>query len=627
MFFVILPNKKVIKFINFIMMVDFVKFFYFRSFETLIIKVNNCIVESNFLLIESCFVNLFFNENKKQLFVLGSMCKYLMANAVKILFPFSVLGFGNVVGNGFYYDFELDFKLSSKILEKLEKQIYFLLEKRFLITIFLSSAEKVKKIFFNNEYKINLINKTYESNIYIYKCGSFLDICNNIYKIFFKNAFFLKLIKVSGAYWMGNSSNIMLQRIEGFVSFKYEQLNDYILSLNDVRDHRLLGKKYDLFHFQNDTCGMIFWHKDGWIIYQEIIKYLRNIFFFNNYLEVNTPQLINKNLWKMSGHLDKFSENMYSLFSDNDFFILKPMNCPAHVQIFKNSIKSYKDLPIKYCEFGSCYRKEFSGALHGIMRVKNFIQDDGHIFCTENQIQREVILFIKSLFVVYKKFLFKNILIKLATRPEKRVGEDFIWDKAEKSLVLALNKLNLNYFICKGEGAFYGPKIEFTLKDNIGRLWQCGTIQVDFFIPKRLNSYYINRYGFKQFPIILHRAIIGSIERFMGILLEDNFGNFSLWLCPIQIIVLNITANEISYSKKICDFLKKENIRVSFDFKNDKISLKIRNASIRRIPYLLIVGKNEVTNELVSVRTRDSNDLGAMKIDIFLNMFNLCLFN
>jgi threonyl-tRNA synthetase len=344
-------------------------------------------------------------------------------------------------------------------------------------------------------------------------------------------------------------------------------------------------------------------------------------------MEVNTPQLINKHLWEMSGHLDKFSDNMYIISSDDDIYVLKPMNCPAHVQIFKNSIKSYKELPIKYCEFGSCHRKEFSGSLHGIMRVKNFIQDDGHIFCTEEQIQKEVILFIKSLFIVYKKFNFKTILIKLSTRPEKRVGSDLIWDKAEKCLILALNKINLNYLICHGEGAFYGPKIEFTLKDNIGRLWQCGTIQVDFFIPKRLNSYYINKFGTKQFPIMLHRAIIGSIERFFGILLENNNGNFPLWLSSIQVIVLNITINEIWYSKKIVDVLKKKNIRVIYDFKNDKISLKIRNASIKKIPYILIIGKNEVNGNSVSVRDRNVGNLGIMNIDHFINILNLCLFN
>ncbi len=618
MFFIILPNKKIIKFISSIMIINLIKYFNNDLLINFTIKSNGFFVKKCFLLIKNSFIDLFYYKDMFQLSTAKIFYKYLVAYSIKILFPFSILGFGNSVENGFYYDFEIDFRLSFNILKKIERKMILLLEFRFSNFMFFFNKKNFINLFFINKYKNDLIDK---NDIYIYKYGSFLDFSyefnfENLYK--FYN---FELVKVSGAYWLSDSLNIMLQRIEGNFFDSFFKL-DKNLS-NNIIDHRLLSRKYDLFHFQADTCGVIFWHKNGWIIYQEIIKYLRYIFNFYEYIEVNTPQLMNKNLWEISGHLDKFFESMYFIFSDDDVFLLKPMNCPAHVQIFKNSIKSYKDLPIKYCEFGSCHRKEFSGSLHGIMRVKNFVQDDGHIFCSEYQIQKEVILFIKSLFIVYKKFQFKNILVKLSTRPKKRVGNDLIWDKAEKSLILALDKLNLDYVICKEEGAFYGPKIEFTLKDNIGRLWQCGTIQIDFFIPKRLCASYFNRFGLKQFPIILHRAIIGSIERFFGILLENNSFNFPFWLCPIQIIVLSITFFEIHYSKKIVEILKKENFRVTFDFKNDKISFKIRNAITKKIPYLIIIGKNEVINNFISVRHKEEKNLGVMKIDFFINMIKL----
>lgn len=631
MFFIVLPNKKIVKFFSPIMLINLFKYFYNYSFIDFF-KINGFIVKKNFFLkINSIVFSYKFDHiiyNKFQIYIAKNLYKSLVSYSIRLFFPFAILSFGESSENGFYYDFELDLKLSLENLKKIEKKIFLLLEQNFSFFIFLFENKNYKNdenLFFLNNYSRDIIKNS--QNICIYKCGLHIDILNNFHFDYLNKDIFFKLTNISGAYWMKNSSNIMLQRIEGVVFSDNEVLNNYIFSFKDMKDHRLLGKKYDLFHFQLDTCGMIFWHKDGWVIYQEIIKYLRYIFSFFEYMEVNTPQLINKNLWEMSGHLDKFYDNMYIIFSDNDTFVLKPMNCPAHVQIFKNSIKSYKDLPIKYCEFGSCHRKEFSGALHGIMRVKNFIQDDGHIFCTEDQIQKEVILFIKSLFIVYKKFKFTDILIKLSTRPEKRVGNDIIWDKAEKSLMVAMNKLNLNYLIVEGDGAFYGPKIEFTLKDNISRLWQCGTIQVDFFIPKRLGAYYINRFGNKQCPIMLHRAIIGSIERFLGILLENSFDNFPLWLCPVQVIVLNITINEICYSKKIVNILKKENIRVIFDFKNDKISFKIRNAIMKKIPFFIIIGKSELQDNSVSVRNKNSGNLGVMKVDDFINMFKICLFS
>lgn len=624
MFFIVLPNKRVVKFFNSVMLIDLFKYFFDYSFVSFF-KVNGFFVKNCFLIKKNSVVKFYKDFDKIHLFIVSDFYKYLMSNSIKLFFPFSILSTGFVCENTFFYDFEFEFKLSSSFLERLEKKMNFLLEINVLSSFFLLSNFTNKNSLIFNDYKMKHIN--YNDEIYIYKYGSYLDLCFGSSFDYLVGEFFFKLLKLSGAYWMGNSSNIMLQRVEGIVFHKYENLCDYILSYKNMNDHRVLGKKYDLFHFQQDSGGVIFWHKNGWIIYQEILKYLRFIFSNYNYMEVNTPQLINKNLWEMSGHLDKFCDNMYIVYSDNDIFVLKPMNCPAHAQIFKNSIKSYKDLPVKYCEFGSCHRKEFSGSLHGIMRVRNFVQDDGHIFCLEEQLQKEVTLFIKSLFVVYKKFLFTDILIKVSTRPDKRVGSDILWDKAEEALVFVLNNLKLKYLICFGEGAFYGPKIEFTLKDSIGRFWQCGTIQIDFFIPKRLDVRYFNKFGNKQFPIMIHRAIIGSVERFLGILLESCFDNFPLWLCPIQVIVLNITFNEILYSKQIFDLLKNENIRVGFDFKNDKISLKVRNAIVKKIPYLLIIGKKEFNDKLVSVRTKNFGKLGVMDINAFINMFKSCLSN
>jgi threonyl-tRNA synthetase len=458
----------------------------------------------------------------------------------------------------------------------------------------------------------------------LYKQGDFIDLCRGPHVPSTSKLKVFKLMKLAGAYWRGDSNNEMLQRVYGTAWENKKDLEDYLYRLEEAekRDHRKIGKVQDLFHTQEEAPGMIFWHPKGWTLYQIIVKYMSQIYRDNGYLEVNTPEILDRTLWEKSGHWDKFGDSMFTTNSENRDYAIKPMNCPGHVQIYKHSLKSYRDLPLRLAEFGSCHRNEPSGTLHGMMRVRNFVQDDAHIFCTPEQIQSEVSNFIDLTFEVYKHFGFENIDIKLSTRPEVRVGSDEVWDKAEASLAETLDAKGINWELQEGEGAFYGPKVEFVLKDCLDREWQCGTIQADFSMPERLGAQYIAEDGSKQTPIMLHGVKVGSIERFIGILIEHYEGAFPSWLAPIQAVILNITQKQEEFAKKVEKKLKKQGLRVISDLRNEKIGYKIREHSMQRYPYILVVGDREVENNQISVRQRGGQDLGSMSLEALIELIN-----
>ena len=479
------------------------------------------------------------------------------------------------------------------------------------------------KFFKNNgeNYKAEIIQSIpKEEEVSLYLQGNFTDLCRGPHAPSTGKLKIFKLMKVAGAYWRGDSSNEMLQRIYGTAWASKEDMASYLLRLEEAekRDHRKLGKQLDLFHLQDNAPGMVFWHPKGWSLWLQIEKYMRDMFQEYGYHEIKTPTVLDKGLWEKSGHWETYHENMFTTSSENREYAVKPMNCPGHVQIFNNNLHSYRDLPLRLAEFGSCHRNEPSGALHGLMRVRGFTQDDAHIFCTEDQIKDEVKNFNEMLYKAYADFGFKEVLVVLSTRPEKRIGSDEIWDKAEKSLENALKETGLKYEVQSGEGAFYGPKIEYTLKDSLGRLWQCGTIQLDFNLPERLSAEYIAEDNSRKTPVMLHRAIVGSMERFIGILVEHYSGLMPLWLAPIQVVVLNIADAHSIYSKEIVEILKKSGIRCNSDLRNEKITYKIREHSIQKVPYLLVIGDREVEKKHVTVRTQKGEDLGSMSIDAFI---------
>jgi threonyl-tRNA synthetase len=472
-------------------------------------------------------------------------------------------------------------------------------------------------------YKAELIESiSAEQELSLYQQGGFTDLCRGPHVPSTGKLSSFKLMKIAGAYWRGNSENEMLQRIYGTAWGDKKELQAYLHRLEEAekRDHRKLAKTLDLFHTQEEAPGMVFWHEKGWIIYQQIEQFIREKLRVNGYGEVKTPQLVDRTLWEKSGHWDKFGAMIFTTHSEHRDYAIKPMNCPCHVQIYNQGIKSYRDLPIRIAEFGSCHRNEPSGTLHGLMRVRNFVQDDAHIFCTENQIQEEVSVFIDMLFSVYKDFGFEEVIMKLSTRPENRVGDDSVWDKAESALELALNNKGLKWDLQPGEGAFYGPKIEFSLKDCIGRVWQCGTIQVDFSMPGRLGATYIAEDGSKQVPVMLHRAILGSLERFLGILIEEYAGTFPVWLAPAQVMVINIADRHADYASKIMRDLEQQGIRVKIDLRNEKIGFKIREHSMQRVPYLVIIGDKELEEKNITVRTQKGEDLGGLSVNDFAGL-------
>ncbi|NNL57831.1 MAG: threonine--tRNA ligase [Pseudomonadales bacterium] len=554
--------------------------------------------------------------------IIRHSCAHLVGHAVKQLFPEAKMVIGPVIDEGFYYDIAVDKPFTPEDVEAIEARMRELIAQDYDVIKKVTPREQVVAEFKQRgeDYKLRLVeDMPDEQAMGLYYHQEYVDMCRGPHvpnTRFLKN---FKLTKLAGAYWRGDANNEMLQRIYGTAWADKKALKAYITRMEEAekRDHRKLGKKLDLFHLQEEAPGMVFWHPRGWAIYQAIEQYIRKVQQDNGYLEIKTPQVVDRTLWEKSGHWDKFADNMFTIESESRDYAVKPMNCPCHVQIFNQGLKSYRDLPLRLAEFGCCHRNEASGTLSGLMRVRGFVQDDAHIFCAEDAIQQEVSTFIDVLYDVYRDFGFNEVLVKLSTRPEQRVGSDEIWDKSEKALELALNNKELDWQLLPGEGAFYGPKIEFSLRDCIGRVWQCGTIQVDFSMPERLDAQYVAEDGSRQVPVMLHRAILGSFERFIGILIEEYEGKFPAWLAPAQAVVMNITDNQAEYAKNVAEDLNKQGFRAETDLRNEKIGFKIRAHTLDRVPYLLVVGDKEVENGTVAVRTQDGKDLGSMPLAEF----------
>ncbi|MGD8559982.1 MAG: threonine--tRNA ligase, partial [Gammaproteobacteria bacterium] len=544
---------------------------------------------------------------------------HLLAQAVKELYPDAQITIGPVVEDGFYYDIAYDEAFTPEDLQKIEKRMKELAKKDFQVSRTVMPRDEAISFFRNmgEEYKAQIIEDIpKDEQLSLYSQGDFTDLCRGPHVPSTGKLKAFKLMKLAGAYWRGDSNNEMLQRIYGTAWTNKQELKDYLHRLEEAekRDHRKLARKMDLFHTQEESPGMIFWHHNGWTVYNEVQQYIRETLRQHGYEEVHTPEVVDRVLWEKSGHWDKFGDEMFTTHSENRDYAVKPMNCPCHVQIFNQGLKSYRDLPLRMAEFGSCHRNEPSGTLHGLMRLRNFVQDDAHIFCTEDQIQEEVSAFIDLLYQVYDDFGFSDIIVKLSTRPEKRVGSDEVWTKAEHALEQALNAKKLEWDLQPGEGAFYGPKIEFSLRDCLDRVWQCGTIQVDFSMPGRLDATYVAEDSSKQVPVMLHRAILGSMERFIGILIEHHAGAFPVWLAPWQAVVMSITDRQSDYVQEIEKSLRNRGLRVKSDLRNEKIGFKIREHTLQKVPYLLVVGDREQENQTVAVRTRGGKDLGSMSL-------------
>ncbi|BCX82702.1 threonyl-tRNA synthetase [Methylomarinovum caldicuralii] len=582
-------------------------------------KVDGRLVDLSHVIDHDAQVQIITPREEEGLEVVRHSTAHLLAQAVKELYPEAQVTIGPVIEDGFYYDFAYERPFTPEDLDKIEKKMQELAKAALPVERREVPREEAIEFFRRQgeEYKARIIEEIPEGEVIsLYSQGDFTDLCRGPHVPDTGKLKAFKLIRVAGAYWRGDARNEMLQRVYGTAWADKKQLKDYLRRLEEAqkRDHRRLGKQLDLFHIQEEAPGMVFWHDKGWRIYQAIEQYIRAKLRRNGYQEVKTPMVVDRSLWEKSGHWDKFGDMIFTTHSENRDYAIKPMNCPCHVQIYNQGLKSYRDLPLRMAEFGSCHRNEPSGTLHGLMRVRAFTQDDAHIFCTEAQIQDEVSRFIDLLFEVYRDFGFDEVLVKLSTRPENRVGSDEIWDKAEQALEEALNRKGLDWELQPGEGAFYGPKIEFALKDCLGRVWQLGTIQVDFSMPGRLGASYVAEDGSRQTPVMLHRAILGSLERFIGILIEHYAGLLPLWLAPVQAVVLNITDNQREYALEVEKFLSAQGFRIESDLRNEKIGYKIREHSMRRVPYLLIVGDKEMAARQVTVRTQQGKDLGAMNL-------------
>ena len=578
---------------------------------------------------EDCSVSVITIESQEGLEIMRhTLAAQVLARAIKNLYPDSKLAIGPTIDNGFYYDVECSETISIDDLEKIEKEMHNIVKSKSSITKKLSSKSDALNVFksLGESYKQDIINDSEQENdfqLYYQDNDKFVDLCRgpHLPNLSFIGAF--KLTKVSGAYWKGDSNNKMLTRIYGTAWNTEKELNKYLHELEEAekRDHRKIGKEMDLFHFQDEAPGMVFWHSDGWTIYRNLRNFVRSRLQESGYIEVNTPQVIDRKLWEASGHWDKYRENMFITEIDEEHAnekrvnALKPMNCPGHVQIYNQGIKSYKDLPLKYAEFGLCHRYERSGTMHGLMRVRAFTQDDGHIFCTENQIESETGLFIEFLSSLYSDLGFKEFDIKLSTRPEMRVGSDEIWDKAEAALESAIKNLGYPYRIDEGDGAFYGPKLDFVLTDAIGRDWQCGTFQLDFNLAERLDAQYVGEDGNKHYPVMIHRAVLGSFERFIGILIENYAGKLPFWLAPKQVVVASIVSEVNDYADEIANMLKKQGIRAEVDLRNEKIGYKVREHSTKKVPFIFAIGNNEKDERSVSIRQIGSTDTSSMSLD------------
>ena len=590
-------------------------------------EIDGQLVDTSFMIENDSDLAIITNKDDKALEVIRHSTAHLLAQATQQLYPKAQVTIGPVIDNGFYYDFAYKDGFSEQDLAKIEKKMNAIVKQNLPIERMEMSRDDAVEFFksMGEHYKAEIIESIpTDETLSLYKQGDFVDLCRGPHVPSTIKLKAFKLMKLAGAYWRGDSNNEMLQRVYGTAWENKEDLAAHLHRLEEAekRDHRKIGKTQNLFHTQEEAPGMVFWHPKGWTLYQIIVQYMSQVFKDNGYQEVHTPEIMDRSMWEKSGHWDKFGDAMFTTHSENRDYAVKPMNCPGHVQIYKQGLKSYRDLPLRLGEFGSCHRNEPSGTLHGIMRVRNFVQDDAHIFCTIDQIQSEVSEFIDLTFKVYKHFGFENIDIKLSTRPEKRVGSDEVWDQAEASLSEALDAKGIEWELQEGEGAFYGPKVEFVLKDCLEREWQCGTIQADFSMPERLDAQYIAEDGSKQTPVMLHRVIVGSIERFTGILIEHYEGAFPSWLAPIQAVILNISQKQEEYSKNVEINLKKQGLRVISDLRNEKIGFKIREHSMQRYPYILVVGDREQENNQVSVRRRGGEDLGSMSLEALTELIN-----
>jgi len=585
-------------------------------------RLDGSLVDIRTMVADDCELQILTARDEEGLEIIRHSTAHLMAQAVKQLYPTAQVTIGPVIANGFYYDFHYPDGFSDEDLDKIESRMSELANQELNIDRTVMSRPEAIEFFqgTGEKYKADIIRSIPEDeDLSMYSQGDFIDLCRGPHVPNTGHLKAFKLTKISGAYWRGDPSNEMLQRIYGTAWADRKQLKVYLRQVAEAekRDHRRIGRQLDLFHFQEEAPGMVFWHPRGWTLYRTLQQYMRKEQKKRGYHELNTPEVIDFSLWEKSGHADKFASDMFSVESEGRAFALKPMNCPGHVQIYNQGLKSYRDLPLRFCEFGSCHRNELSGALHGLMRVRAFVQDDGHIFCTEDQIQSEVSEFIDFLHHVYIKFGFTETLYRLSTRPASRVGSDAVWDVAEKALADALDSKQLPWEENPGEGAFYGPKIEFSLRDSIGRVWQCGTMQVDFSMPGRLGASYIDKHGEKCSPVMLHRAVLGTFERFIGILIEHWEGRFPVWFAPVQAVVMNITDRQHDYAQALARQLEEQNFRVFADLRNEKIGYKIREHTLQRVPYLLVVGDQELDANTVSVRSLDGRDLGAMAIEQF----------
>jgi threonyl-tRNA synthetase len=586
-------------------------------------KVDGKLVDTSYRIEHDAKLSIATDKDPAGLEVIRHSTAHLLAYAVKELFPEAQVTIGPVIDNGFYYDFSYKRPFTPEDLAAIEKRMAELAKRDITITREVWRRDDAVKFFesIGEKYKAEIIASIpADQEIGLYREGDFVDLCRGPHVPSTGKLKVFKLMKVAGAYWRGDAKNEMLQRIYGTAWAKKEEQEAYLHMLEEAekRDHRKLGKQLDLFHLQDEAPGMVFWHPKGWTIWQQIEQYMRKVLAEHGYQEVRTPMIMDRVLWEKSGHWENYREHMFTTESEKRDYAVKPMNCPGHVQIFNQGIKSYRDLPLRLAEFGSCHRNESSGALHGIMRVRGFVQDDAHIFCTEEQIQSESKAFIDLLRKVYKDFGFQEILIKLATRPEKRIGSDDVWDRAEAALVTSLNSEGLAWEENPGEGTFYGPKIEFSLKDSIGRVWQCGTLQIDFALPARLGAEYIAEDNARRVPVMLHRAVLGSLERFIGILIENHAGAMPLWLAPEQVVVINISEHQADYVGNVTAELQKAGIRAVADLRNEKITYKIRQHSLQKLPYQVICGDKEVAAQVVAVRTRKGEDLGQMPLDAFI---------
>ena len=585
-------------------------------------KLGDTLVDTSHVIDADIELAIITGKSDEALELMRHDAAHVMAQAVQELYPGTQVTIGPAIEDGFYYDFSRDEAFTPEDLTAIEKRMHEIVKRDLKIEREVWDRDQAVKVFgeIGEAYKVEIINDVIPEgeDVSVYRQGDWFDVCRGPHlPSTGKLGKGFKLMKLAGAYWRGDSNNPMLQRIYGTAWRDKKELKAYLERLEEAekRDHRKLGKVMDLYHTQEEAPGMVFWHDHGWQIFLVIQDYIRGKLRQHGYQEIHTPQIIDRSLWEKSGHWEKFSDDMFTTESENRTYAIKPMNCPAHIQVFNQGLKSYRDLPLRLAEFGSCTRNEPSGTLHGLMRVRNFVQDDAHIFCTEDQIKDEVSSFIDLLYQVYADFGFEAVSVKFSTRPENRVGEDVLWDKAETALQAVLDHKQLDWELQPGEGAFYGPKIEFNLKDCLGRVWQLGTIQLDFSMPDRLGAHYIAEDGSKQVPVMLHRAILGSLERFIGILIEHYAGSLPLWLAPVQAVILNITDKQADYARKVEESLRNQGLRVNLDLRNEKIGFKIREHTIKHVPYLLVIGDREVEAGTVAVRTRSGEELGSMPIE------------